>query len=465
MSSTKKGAKVSSTLPTTGQIEKMKLWLTTLSAALCLQVNASELKLDNNLAYNLTDSLTVEVGQRLAGSEADARAVAWAEQKFKQLGYDKVWTEPFTMQYWQRGQASLSVSAPFHQNLVVTALGGSIGTPFDGINAQVAIFDSLEQLKQADPAQVKDKIVFINKSMGKDKLGTFYGSVVGARAQGAVEAAKLGAKAIVIRSVGTSINRFAHTGIMRYSDDVPRIPAAAISVPDAIQLEKMLSRQPELTLQLQMQNKLPGEVVSHNVIAEITGSKYPDEIVLISAHLDSWDEGTGALDDGAGVGIVMATGALLKQQGQPERTVRVVLFGNEEGGLVGARAYAAKHASNLKNHVFASESDFGAGRIWRLDTGFGAKSLAFGKTLQQQLAQLGIELGDNSASGGPDVSVLKAQGVPVVSLQQDGTDYFDYHHTPNDTMDKIDPAAMQQNLEAWLITTRAVANSSVDLRQ
>ena len=465
MSSTKKGAKVSSTLPTTGQIEKMKLWLTTLSAALCLQVNASELKLDNNLAYNLTDSLTVEVGQRLAGSEADARAVAWAEQKFKQLGYDKVWTEPFTMQYWQRGQASLSVSAPFHQNLVVTALGGSIGTPFDGINAQVAIFDSLEQLKQADPAQVKDKIVFINKSMGKDKLGTFYGSVVGARAQGAVEAAKLGAKAIVIRSVGTSINRFAHTGIMRYSDDVPRIPAAAISVPDAIQLEKMLSRQPELTLQLQMQNKLPGEVVSHNVIAEITGSKRPDEIVLISAHIDSWDEGTGALDDGAGVGIVMATGALLKQQGQPERTVRVVLFGNEEGGLVGARAYAAKHASNLKNHVFASESDFGAGRIWRLDTGFGAKSLAFGKTLQQQLAQLGIELGDNSASGGPDVSVLKAQGVPVVSLQQDGTDYFDYHHTPNDTMDKIDPAAMQQNLEAWLITTRAVANSSVDLRQ
>ena len=465
MSSTKKGDKVSSTLPTTGQIEKMKLWLTTLSVALCLQLNANELKLDNNLAYNLTDSLTVEVGQRLAGSEADARAVAWAEQKFKQLGYDKVWIEPFSMQYWQRGQASLSVSAPFHQNLVVTALGGSVGTPFDGINAQVAIFDSLEQLKQADPAQVKDKIVFINKSMGKDKLGTFYGSVVGARAQGAVEAAKLGAKAIVIRSVGTSINRFAHTGIMRYSDDVPRIPAAAISVPDAIQLEKMLSRQPELTLQLQMQNKLPGEVVSHNVIAEITGSKRPDEIVLISAHIDSWDEGTGALDDGAGVGIVMATGALLKQQGRPERTVRVVLFGNEEGGLVGARAYAAKHAGNLKNHVFASESDFGAGRIWRLDTGFGAQSLAFGKTLQQQLAKLGIELGDNSASGGPDVSVLKAQGVPVVSLQQDGTDYFDYHHTPNDTMDKIDPAAMQQNLEAWLITTRAVANSTVDLRQ
>lgn len=443
----------------------MKLWLTTLAGALSLHISAQELTLDNTLAYQLTESITVEIGQRLAGSEADARAVAWAEQKFKQLGYDKVWTEPFTMQYWQRGNASLSVSAPFHQNLVVTALGGSIGTPFDGINAQVVMFDSLEQLKQADAAQVKDKIVFINKSMGKDKLGTFYGSVVGARAQGAVEAAKLGAKAIIIRSVGTSINRFAHTGIMRYNDDVTRIPAAAVSVPDAMQLAKMLSRQPELTLQLQMQNKLPGEVTSHNVIAEITGSKYPDEIVLISAHIDSWDEGTGALDDGAGVGIVMATGALLKQQGRPERTVRVVLFGNEEGGLVGARAYAAKHATSLNKHVFASESDFGAGRIWRLDTGFGEKALAFGKTLQQKLAPLGIEMGDNTASGGPDVSILKAQGVPVASLQQDGTDYFDYHHTPNDTLDKIDPAAMQQNLEAWLITTKAVANSRIDLRQ
>lgn len=443
----------------------MKLWLTMLAAALSLQLSAQELTLDDTLAYQLTESITVEVGQRLAGSEADARAVAWAEQKFKQLGYDKVWTEPFTMQYWERGNASLRVSAPFHQNLVVTALGGSVATPFDGINAQVVMFDSLEQLKQAHTTLVKDKIVFINKSMGKDKLGTFYGSVVGARAQGAVEAAKLGAKAIIIRSVGTSINRFAHTGIMRYNDEVARIPAAAVSVPDAMQLAKMLSRQPELTLHLQMQNKLPGEGVSHNVIAEITGSKYPDEIVLISAHIDSWDEGTGALDDGAGVGIVMATGALLKQQGRPERTVRVVLFGNEEGGLVGARAYAAKHAANLNKHVFASESDFGAGRIWRLDTGFGEKALAFGKTLQQKLAPLGIEMGDNTASGGPDVSVLKAQGVPVASLQQDGTDYFDYHHTPNDTLDKIDPAAMQQNLEAWLITTKTIANSRIDLRQ
>ena len=443
----------------------MKMWLTTLTAVLSLNVAANGYKLDDNLAYQLTESLTVEVGPRLAGSPGDTRAVAWAERTFKQLGFDKVWSEPFSMQYWERGQASLSVSAPFSQNLVVTALGGSVATPFDGINAQVVKFDSLEHLKTAAPAQVKDKIVFINKSMAKDKLGSFYGSVVGARAQGAVEAAKLGAKAIIIRSVGTSINRFAHTGIMRYSDDVPRIPAAAISVPDAIQLEKMLSRQPELSLQLHMQNKLPGEVISHNVIGEITGSKYPDEIVLLGAHLDSWDEGTGALDDGAGVGIVMATAALLKQQARPERTIRVVLYGNEEGGLVGARAYAAKHAATLDKHVFASESDFGAGRIWRLDTGFGPNSQHFADSLLQQLAPFGVEAGKTTASGGPDVSVIKALGVPVVSLQQDGSDYFDYHHTPNDTMDKIDPEAMQQNLKVWLVTAASIANSRVDLRQ
>lgn len=442
----------------------MKSWFVTTLLSISLSSQASTLKLDDNLAYQLTESLTVEVGARLAGSPADARAVAWAEKNFRQLGYDKVWSEPFTMQYWERGSASLSVAAPFHQSLVLTALGGSVGTPFDGISTQVVMFDSLQDLQKAVPAQVKDKIVFINSPMAKDRLGSFYGQVVGARSRGAVEAAKLGAKAIIIRSVGTSNNRFAHTGIMRYDEDVPRIPAAAISVPDAQQLSKMLSINSELTLTLNMQNNLPGEVTSHNVIAEITGSKRPDEIVLISAHLDSWDEGTGALDDGAGVGLVMATGALLKQQQQPERTIRVVLFGNEEGGLIGARAYAAKHAATLDKHVFASESDFGAGRVWRFDTGFGEKALPFGQKILEKLAPLGIEAGNNKASGGPDVSVLKAQGVPVATLLQDGTDYFDYHHTPNDTLDKVDPEQLKQNLQAWLILTRFIANSDTNLR-
>lgn len=442
----------------------MKLWLTTILAAFSLNMQAESVKLDKDLAYKLVESLTVEVGPRLAGTEADLRSVVWAERQLQQLGFDKVWREPFEMLYWERGQARLTVAAPFHQSLVVTALGGSVGTPFDGISSQVVMFNTLEELTQANAADVKDRIVFINHALERDIRGGFYGQVVGGRARGAVEAAKLGAKAIVIRSVGSSNNRFAHTGQMRYEDGIERIPAAAISVPDAQQLSKMLAINPELTLSLQMSNNLPGTVTSHNVIAEITGSKRPDEIVLISAHLDSWDEGTGALDDGAGVGIVMATAALLKQE-KPERTIRVVLFGNEEGGLIGARAYAARHHQQLANHVFASESDFGAGRIWRFDTGMGEQALSFARELQKKLAPLGIAMGPNTASGGPDVSILKAQGVPVASLMQDGTDYFDYHHTPNDTLDKIDPAALRQNLEAWLIMTREIANSQVNLRQ
>ena len=316
----------------------------------------------------------------------------------------------------------------------------------------------------ADRSKVAGKIVFINKAMTKDRQGSQYGKVVGGRSKGAVEAAKLGAKAIIIRSVGTSNNRFAHTGKMTYEEGVDKIPAAAISVPDAQQLARILNKAPDAKIKLNLQTTNE-DAISHNVIAEMTGSERPQEIVLIGAHLDSWDQGTGALDDGAGVGIVMATAVLVKQQAKPKRTIRVVLYGNEEGGLVGARAYAAKHSEELKNHVFASESDFGAGKIWQFDTGFGNKALAFAAEIQKKLAPLGIQPGNNQAFGGPDVSVLKPLGVPVATLEQDGTDYFDYHHTPNDTLDKIDPKALEQNVQAWVIMTGMVANSDTDFRQ
>lgn len=420
--------------------------------------------LNQDLAFELVASLTTEVGPRIAGSDAERRAADWAVRHFKALGYDKVWTESFDMPGWTRGQASLEVMSPFPQPLVLTSLGGSIGTPAQGITADLVMFDSIEALQQANKAQVEGKIVFINKAMQKDKSGSFYGQVVAARARGAVEAAKLGAKAVVIRSVGTSNNRFAHTGTMKYDPEVQAIPAVAVSVPDALNLARMLEKTDKLTLKLQMNNQLEA-AKSQNVIAEITGSEQPDEIVLIGAHLDSWDQGTGALDDGAGVGLVMATGALLKQQQRPKRTVRVVLYGNEEGGLLGARAYAAAHQQELAKHIMAAESDFGAGKIWKLESRFGAQAQSFAQQMQQKMAHLGIELGGNETHGGPDVSVLVPAGVPVVGLMQDGTDYFDYHHTPNDTLDKVDPQALKQNLQAWLLMTDTVANSTVDLRK
>jgi len=435
----------------------------TFSAALLCLITLPTIANDQ-LAYQLTEELTVEIGPRLAGSPADAKAVAWATSKLQQLGYDKVWTEQFTTPFWQRGNARLEIISPFPQSLVLTALGGSVGTDAKGISASIVMFNSLEDLMQAKPEQVSGKMVFINKAMTKDKIGSQYGKVVGARSKGAVEAARLGAKAIIIRSVGTSNNRFAHTGKMSYEEGIPKIPAVAISVPDAMQLSKVIAKAPEAKIRLNMENHTQ-DAVSHNVIAEITGSEHPDEVVLISAHLDSWDQGTGALDDGAGVGLVMATGALIKKMGQPKRTIRVVLFGNEEGGLVGARAYAAKHAADLSKHIVATESDFGAGKIWQFDSKFGPQSVGFAKDIQQLLSGHGISLGNNKAFGGPDVSVLAALGVPVVSLEQDGSDYFDFHHTPNDTFDKIDPAALAQNQQAWIIMTRALANSAVDFRK
>ena len=416
------------------------------------------------LAYQLVEELTTEVGPRLVGTPGDAKAVGWATKRLKSLGFDKVWTEEFTTPFWQRGQARLEIVSPFPQSLVLAALGGSVSTPNDGIQASVVMFNSLDELMAADRSKVAGKIVFINKAMTKDRQGSQYGKVVGGRSKGAVEAAKLGAKAIIIRSVGTSNNRFAHTGKMTYEEGVDKIPAAAISVPDAQQLARILNKAPDAKIKLNLQTTNE-DAISHNVIAEMTGSERPQEIVLIGAHLDSWDQGTGALDDGAGVGIVMATAVLVKQQAKPKRTIRVVLYGNEEGGLVGARAYAAKHSDELKNHVFASESDFGAGKIWQFDTGFGNKALAFAAEIQKKLAPLGIQPGNNQAFGGPDVSVLKPLGVPVATLEQDGTDYFDYHHTPNDTLDKIDPKALEQNVQAWVIMTGMVANSDTDFRQ
>ena len=420
--------------------------------------------LKSELAYRITHSLTTEVGARIAGSDGDKRAVEWAMAKFSELGYDKIYKEPVRVRNWQRGLAEATIEAPFKQTLVVTALGGTIATPEGGLIEQVVRFESLEALEAADITLVKDKIVFIDRKMKRDKQGRGYGPVVAARARGAVEASKLGAKAIVIRSVGTDNSRFAHTGAMRYSKDVPKIPAGALSNADADTLAAMFNHPGPVILNLNLQAKEAGWQTSYNVIGEITGSEAPEQIVLISAHLDSWDEGTGALDDGAGVGIVMATAHLLKQYRKPKRTIRVVLYANEEFGLVGAREYTRKHKEELANHVVAAESDFGAGRVWALQTRFGERAEGQRAQFMTYLKDLDIELSDNEARGGPDISMLPNHGVPVISLKQDGTYYFDYHHTPNDTFDKIDPEAMAQNVAAWSVFTYIAANSNENYR-
>jgi Zn-dependent M28 family amino/carboxypeptidase len=417
------------------------------------------------LSYDIVKSLTVEVGPRIPGSQGDKRAVAWAEAKFNELGFDRVYKQPVRVRNWERGFADAKVVAPFPQELVISALGGSIATPDAGLEAKVVIFDSLDSLAAADKATVEGNIVFLNTRMQRDRAGRFYGQVVPNRVNGAVEAAKQGAQAVIIRSVGTDNSRFAHTGVMRYDDSVEKIPAGAISTADADNLEAMFSRQQDIILNINMQAKDAGWQTSYNVIGEFTGSEKPDEVILISAHLDSWDEGTGALDDGAGVGIVTAAAKLVKEAvGRPKRTIRVVLYAAEEIGLVGANQYVRSNKDILENIIFAAESDFGAGQIYQLDTRFADAVRNAPADLYSALKAMGVELGSNTTNGGPDVSMLPNYGVPVIALKQDGTYYFDYHHTANDTLDKIKPEDIQQNQTVWAMITAYMAMSDFDPR-
>jgi Iap family predicted aminopeptidase len=437
--------------------------------ALAYALKVKESSQKSALSYDIVKSLTVEVGPRIPGSQGDKRAVAWAEAKLNDLGFDKVYKEPVRVRNWERGFADAKVVSPFPQELIISALGGSIATPESGIEAKVVMFDSLDSLIAADKATVQGNIVFLNTKMQRDKAGRFYGKVVPNRVSGAVEAAKQGAQAVIIRSVGTDNSRFAHTGVMRYDDTVEKIPAGAISTADADNLAAMFASQQssaeDIILNINMQAKDAGWQTSYNVIGEFTGSEKPDEVILISAHLDSWDEGTGALDDGAGVGIVTAAAKLVKDAvGQPKRTIRVILYAAEEIGLVGAYQYVRSNRDTLKNIIFAAESDFGAGQIYQLDTRFAEDVRNNPADLYAALQSMGVELGNNTTSGGPDVSMLPNYGVPVIALKQDGTYYFDYHHTPNDTLDKIKPEDIQQNQTVWAMITAYMAMSDFDPR-
>ncbi|WP_323846947.1 M20/M25/M40 family metallo-hydrolase [Microbulbifer magnicolonia] len=420
--------------------------------------------LESSDAYSIVESLTVEVGPRPAGSEGDRRAVAWAQQKMKALGFDRVYTEQIEVPRWNRGHAHARVVAPFPQPLVVTSLGYSVGTPQGGITAEIVEFADVEALIKAPARKVKGKIAFINKRMERARTGEGYGPAVGGRSKGMRAAAEKGAAALMIRSVGTDSDRFAHTGMMSIDGVENPVPALALSAPDANLLEAMLKRGKPVEVQLDVHNQRLEDGPSFNVIGEITGREKPQEVMIIGAHLDSWDEGTGALDDGAGVAVVMEAARMIAELPQrPRRTLRVVLFGAEEIGLVGAKQYVDAHRSELDNIVAVSESDFGAGKIWRFDTRLPENKFDIADQMMQLLAPLGIERGNNKSSGGPDSSVFVAQGVPAFGLYQDGSDYFDYHHTPNDTLDKVDADTLKQNVAAWVVMSFLAVEMEGDL--
>ena len=400
--------------------------------------------------YDIIESLTTEIGPRLAGSPEEARAREWGVAKMKEIGLKNVRIEPFTISGWERGVETGAIVSPYPQQLYLTALGGSVATPSGGIEADVAYFPTFEDLESAPEGGLDGKIVYISGRMDKAPDGAGYGPANRKRRSGATEAAKRGAVAVIIRSVGTDSHRFPHTGQMRYAEGMKKIPIAALSAPDADQLDRIFEDGKEVRVKVELGARYVGERPSGNVVGEIVGSEKPDEIILIGGHLDSWDLGTGAVDDGAGIGISMGAAKVLIDSGlKPKRTIRVVMFGAEEVGLLGGFAYVAAHKdTDLGNHVLASESDFGAERIYEIRNGI-AGGDAFIDELHEQIAFLGIEKGTAGTNGGPDIGPMFREGVPAIRLQQDGTDYFDLHHTPDDTFDKIGKEAVAQNVAAW----------------
>jgi hypothetical protein len=419
-----------------------------------------EAALRDNLAWEITEGLTTEVGPRLAGTEAEARARTWAVARLTALGFSNVRVDTFDMPVWVRGEERAEIVSPFPQQLAVTALGNSGATPAAGIRAQVIAFDSFADLEAAPDANVRGKIVFVSHGMVPTQDGSGYGYYGRARREGPSVASRKGAAGIVIRSIGTDYHRNPHTGVQMWAEGVKPIPAGALSIPDAEQLQRVLKRGRPVTMKLTLTPRNVGTRQSGNVIAEVPGRDPSAGIVLVAGHLDSWDLGTGALDDATGVAIAAAAAKRIMQAGQPLRTIRVVWFGAEEVGLFGGRDYLARHGS--EKHAVIAESDFGADRIWRFDSRVAPTGQAAIDRIARALAPLGIVKGPTDRASGSDIGPLSASGVPTIQLQQDGTRYFDIHHTPDDTLDKVDPEQLRQNVAAWTAMLAIAANDPVE---
>jgi hypothetical protein len=427
-------------------------------AAFATAVELRTQALADDTAWSVVESLTTEVGPRLAGSEADARAVEWAKAKFAELGYDRVWTEPVTFPKWERRSEHAEVLGAHAQPLAITALGGS---PGGTVEAEVVRFADLAALEAAAEGSLAGKIAFVDYRMQRARDGSGYGPGSRVRSRGPSTAIGKGAIGFMMRSAGTDSHRNPHTGITRFDEGLTPIPSAALAAPDADQLARLLARGP-IRLRLALDVGWNGEYTSQNVIGEITGSSQPGEVVLIGGHLDSWDLGTGAIDDGAGVAITMAAGHLIgRLEQRPARSIRVVAFANEEQGLYGGKAYAEQYADAVEKHQIVAESDFGAGRIYAYNTSAPAHARTATARIAEALAPLGIEPTDRGGPG-PDVGPIAAKGAAWAWLGQDGTDYFDLHHTPDDTLDKIDPAALAQNAAAYTVFAYLAAQAEGD---
>lgn len=409
-------------------------------------------------AWDVVESLTSEVGPRPVGSPAMTRARDWGVATLKRLGFENVHVEAFTTRAWSRGAESAEVVGPWPQKLAILGLGNSAPTPAGGITAPVAVFTSYQAMLDQPPGALAGKIAVVTQPMGRTQDGSSYGAVGIQRFLGAAEAARRGAVAYLVRSLSTDDTRLPHTG----GGADAGIPAAALSTPDAALLERLAARGKPVTVHLEMASSVNPAAEAWNVVGEIRGREAPDEVIVVGGHLDSWDPGTGAIDDGAGVAITTAAAKLVGQAGRTRRTIRVVMWGSEEqGGSSGA--YAKAHKDEVPKIVVAGESDLGAGRIWSISLPRAGADHAAMKAFRAALPPLKVAVSAAPPRfGGSDIEGLMGLGAPFVDFSQDASRYFDLHHSADDTLDKIDPAELSQNVAVWAGFLYAVANSDVD---
>ena len=411
----------------------------------------------NAFAWNRLAELTDTFGHRLTGSESLESAIRWAAAQMKKDGLEHVRLDPVKVPRWVRGRESAEITAPRRHALAMLGLGNSVGTPTSGIEAEVLVVRSFQEL-DAVAARAKGRIVLFNVPF------TTYGETVQYRAAGPSRAAAAGAVAMLIRSVGPTGLRTPHTGALQYADGVPQIPAAAVAAEDAERIQRMVDRGTSVRVHLKMEARFLPEGDSFNVVGEIRGRERPDEVIVVGGHFDSWDVGTGASDDAAGCIATWEALRLMKRLGlRPRRTVRVVLWTNEENGLRGGLAYRDRYRQELANHVLMLESDSGVFK----PTGFGFSGSDAARGYVKEIATLLAGIGADhvgAGGGGADIGPsVEAAAIPAMSLQADG-DYFLIHHTAADTVDRIDPKDVARAAAAIAVMTYVVADMPQRLR-
>jgi Zn-dependent M28 family amino/carboxypeptidase len=411
-------------------------------------------------AWQKLTHLSDRIGHRLSGSRALEQAIEWAVETMKAEGHENVRAEKVMVPHWVRGEERAALVAPVERPVAILGLGGSGATPAGGVSGEVVVVSDFDELERLG-SQVKGKIVLFNRPMGpySEEKGSGYGEVVRYRGRGPARAAAMGARAALVRSLTSHSLRSPHTGQTRFEDGQKPIPAAALSIEDADLIARLVASGDKVRLKLVMSARTLPDAASANVVAELRGREKPDEIVVIGGHIDSWDVGQGAHDDGAGCAMTMQALTLLRTLGlRPRRTIRVVLFTNEENGLAGARQYVVDHAAELPRHVMALEADSGAFAPRGFEVQGSEASVGQVADIASLLQPIDGHRAEPGGDAGADIGLMAAAGVPLLGLRMDGSTYFHYHHSEADTLDKVDERDVARNVAAVAVMAYVIAD-------